>query len=522
MELYSVAFFLFVAFFLCIHELAGKYKTEYQWVVRLVASLLFYTWIAKWRIIALIVSVVSVYLGARRMNAISAEGRAARKGGDLSKEEKKLLKAAELRRKRGILAGTLAVNLGILIAVKYIAPHIGQGAKGIALPLGISFYTFMAISYLLDVYGEKYVAEENIGKIALYLSWFPQMLQGPINRFDHVRESLFGRSRLEYEQFKSCALLFLFGAIKKYALANVLAPCVNEFFTRSDLSDLPGSLLLFVAFLFAIEQYADFSGGIDMVMAVSGLFGVKMDDNFKQPYFSRSLAQFWRRWHISLGSFMRDYVFYPFAMLPFMAKLNKKAGDRFGKRFGRSLVAGISNLLIFALVGLWHGSQLHYLIWGLYNGIIIAVSDFGEPLFDTIRKKLKINADSRPYALFQMLRTFMIIVLAGYFDAVEDVSNGLICFKNTFLSFRAGELKTWLAYMYDCNLISDIGMIVAAVSLLLVIAVSILRENHKDFISLVLGRNIVIRWAVYFVMIYIMLFGFASAGAGGGFMYAAF
>lgn len=519
MELYSMGVLLLVGMSLAIHEILGKTKSEYQWIARLAVSILFYTLIAKLRIVFLALSVVSVWASAVYMEKIAAAGKAKRKAGDYTREEKKALKKETQKKKRVVLYMAILFNLGILILVRYILPVTSYR---IVLPLGISFYTFMAISYLIDVYGEKYEAEKNAAKIALYLSWFPQMLQGPINRFDYVRDSLFGVSRLTYEKAKSCGLLFLIGAVKKYALANALAPTVNEILLRNDLSDVPGSVLLFTAFLYAIEQYADFSGGIDMVLGISGLFGVRMNENFRQPYFSKSVAEFWRRWHISLGAFLRDYVFYPFAMLPGIMKLNDKLSKRCGKHIARSVVGGLGNLLVFLLVGLWHGSEAHYIAWGLYNGVIIALSDLCAPAFTGLNNMLHINGESRSCNLFRMIRTFAIITLAGYFDVVPKLSNGFICFKNTFTAFNASQFKVWLQYIYDCGLISDVAVIVAILAAVIVLTFSIMRENKIEPIDYICSRKIVARWAIYLVLIYVMLFGFASAGENGGFMYAGF
>lgn len=519
MELYSVSFGLFLVTALITHELIRKMNGERQWLVKLIASLFFYVYLAKWRVIFVVISAFSIWFCAGRMEKISLAGENRREAEGLSKEDKKKIKKQTFRKKRLVLLGAIVINLGLLILVKYVMPAI---STSIIFPLGISYYTFMAISYLVDIYGEKYEHESNIFKLTLYLIWFPQIFEGPINRFDYVKNGLYGNSRITYDNAKSCALLFLFGAIKKYSLANVLAPCVNEIFMRGDISDLPGSFLLFTAFLFAIEQYADFSGGIDMVMAVSGLFGVKMNDNFRQPYFSKSISEFWRRWHISLGSFLRDYVFYPFALLPPVMKLNDKLSRRFNKHIGRSVVAGIGNILVFLLVGLWHGSALHYVVWGLYNGIIIVISDLLSPVFTKAKDGLNIKKDNKIFATFQIARTFFLIVLAGYFDALPDVSNGLVCFKNTFTSFRVSELPLWLKYLYDCKLISDIGIIVAISAFIIVLIFSLYKENKKDLLQCLSKRFIVVRWAVYFVLIYVLLFGFASASGDGGFMYAAF
>lgn len=519
LELYSIAFVLFITVALLIHELLGRYKSEYQWILRLVASLAFYVYLARIRIVFLLLSAISIWLSGVLMDRITNAGKAERKSGDYSREEKKELKKKTQKKKLVILFATILFNLSILILVRYILPFTNVG---LALPLGISFYTFMAISYLIDVYGEKYEAEKNSVKVILYLSWFPQMIQGPINRFDYVKESLFGKSTLTYRWAKSCLLLFLYGSMKKYAIANVLAPSINEIFCRADLTEVPGSYLLFTAFLYAIQQYADFSGGIDMVLGISGLFGVRMNDNFRQPYFAKSLAEFWRRWHISLGSFLRDYVFYPFAMHPKIMKLNERISKRFGNHMGRSIIAGMGNLLVFLLVGLWHGSEMHYILWGLYNGIIIAAGDFAAPVSASLLKVLRINAESKIYNAFRIIRTFMIIVFAGYFDAIDNVRNGFAAFKLTFTSFKAELFNSSLQYIYDCGLINDMGIITAIIGCCTVFIFSILREKKCDVFATIQDKNIVIRWLIYFLLIYTLLFGFAASGYNGGFMYAEF
>ena len=147
-----------------------------------------------------------------------------------------------------------------------------------------------------------------------------------------------------------------------------------------NLTNIPGFVILFGILMYSVYQYADFSGGIDMVLGVAELFDIKMMQNFKQPYFSTSLANFWQRWHISLGAWMRDYVFYPLALTKFFQKISKFFSVHAGKHVGRVIGACIANIVVFVLVGIWHGPELHFLIWGLYNGIIIALSDLCSPM----------------------------------------------------------------------------------------------------------------------------------------------
>ena len=518
MAIYSAAFLGLVLLFIIIHEIVGAFAAKYQWLVRLAASVSFYLIVSGVRIFFVFISALSIWQGALFIERLANECKIKRKGEGLSKEEKKKIKADYQKRKKLLMFSIIFINLGILAVVKYFLPVAGIG---IALPIGISFYTFQAIAYMVDIYGEKYDAQHSFLRILLYLMWFPQLIQGPINRYDAIKEDLYKQTRLSMSVLRYAVYLFLFGAIKRYLIGDLLDPMVNNILS-GDISVFPGSYLLFGAFLYAIEQYANFSGGIDMVMAVSMLFGVKMAENFKQPYFSKSLAQFWRRWHISLGAFMRDYVFYPFAMTKTMQNFTKKAGNKWGNHFARSVTGGLGNLIVFALVGIWHGPQLHFLAWGLYNGVIIAISDACSPLFDRMKKALKIKDDSRLFTLFQMLRTFMIIVFAGYFDVVDSVRNGVRCFIKTFFDFGISEFSNCLATDMENNLL-DMRMIIAViVGIVLLLIFSILRENKKDPIALICERHFALRWVIFYIMFFAFLISFSMAGGAGGFMYAAF
>lgn len=518
MEIFSLAFLGFVIIGILIHELVGHIRPKLQWVVRLTVSVGFYCYLAGVRIVFIILSALSIWLGARMLEKIAAKGKQLRKAEGLSKDDKKAIKSKTTSKKRFVVFVVLLFNLGILAAVKYILPVV---CNTIFLPLGISFYTFQAIAYIVDIYGEKYDKQENFFKLLLYLSWFPALIQGPINRYDMIEKSLYEPCNLQWDVVRQSMLLFLFGAVKRYAVGDMLSPLVEGILGGQSV-DYPGSYLLFGAFLFAIEQYANFSGGIDMVMGVSSAFGVNMAENFKQPYFSKSLAEFWRRWHISLGAFMRDYVFYPFAMSKSIQKLTKKVSGKFGNHCGRALTGGLGNLLVFALVGIWHGPRFHYLAWGLYNGIIIAVSDALAPLYVKWKGFLKIKDENKGYKLFQMLRTFMIIVFAGYFDVVESVRLGVKCFINTFLHFNATEFGGCVYSLYNENWGSVKYIIVIALASITMLIWSLLKEQGKEPTKLICGTKLVVRWAICYVLMLLVLYSFSIVKGSGGFMYAAF
>ncbi len=518
MAFYSVAFFGFVLLFIILHDLVGEISPKNQWIVRLLAGLSFFVFLSGVRIVFVLVSALSVWDGARIIHKYDLKNKEMRKREGLSKDEKKAIKEKGQRAKRTYLLSIAGFNLLLLILVKYYLPVANHP---IALPIGISFYTLMAVSYIVDVYGSKYEPEGNFVKVLLYLCWFPQLIQGPINRFDTVKDDLFSHHRLHAPDMRYAFYLFLFGAVKKYAIADLLAPIVNAAL-NNDSAAYPGSFALFGALMFAVQQYADFSGGIDMSIAVSLLFGVKMNENFRQPYFSTSLAQFWRRWHMTLGSWMRDYVFYPFVTLKPIADLNKAVSKRFGNHAGRSLIGGISNILVFALVGLWHGPEKHFLFWGLYNGIIIAASDALSPAFSKINTLLHIDPDGKGMYVFRIVRTFLIITFAGFFDVIGPVSVGIKCFINTAFHFMPSVGAGMIAQLFADGVTSVPAVVTAAVATVILIINSVSKERGRSPREYVCAQKFYVRWIICFSLIMILLYSFTVSSGIRGFMYAAF
>lgn len=178
---------------------------------------------------------------------------------------------------------------------------------------------------------------------------------------------------------------------------------------------------------FSILEYCDFSGGIDVVIGVSELFGIRLDENFRQPYFSKSIGEFWRRWHITLGTWMKDYIFYPFSISKKMLAFGKKAKKIFGKKTGKILPICAANLLIFFVVGVWHGAAWKYIIYGLYNGLIIAASNLLKPYYAKWAAVCHVNTESRGWKTFQIFRTFILVNIGWLFDACATATTAFLC-----------------------------------------------------------------------------------------------
>ena len=526
MQLYSIQFVVFLIALLALYYLAGRIRPQRQWLVLLVGSLVFYAasgWLNFVFIFAIAFSGWACGIAFKKISDAAARKRSVA----TSREEKKAAKTWASRRKWLVLLACLVVDFGILAYLKYwnaILGFFGQAdgpmASSLLLPLGISFFTFQSVGYVIDSYNSKVEPERNFLKYLLFISWFPQLLQGPINRFDPLGEKLFASRRFDVDLAKRSLLLLGFGLMKKYAIANMLVRPVAASLNNIGAST-PGSVVVFGILLYSAQQYTDFSGGIDMVLGISGLFGIEMAKNFRQPYFSTSLADFWRRWHITLGAWMRDYVFYPFALRPSMQRFGKWAKTHLGRHWGRTLPASIANILVFFLVGIWHGAETHFVLWGLYNGLVIAAADLASPIFSRLNEALGVSDESFGWRLWRIIRTFVVVNIGWYFDRIERFDMCMTGFRNTLLSFDAGRFLQYIKGNFHVQHFT-VCLLIAMAGCLVVFIVSVLKERGVDVSRELLAKNVVVRYAVYTVVMMLMLLAFSLIPSAEGFMYANF
>lgn len=526
MELYSLSFVLLVTVGLLLYYTVLRTR---QWLCLLGLSLVFFA-ASGWQDFSfLLFTALTVWGGGLCLAKLDTDAAARRKQPGLPKEEKKAIKAQTTRRKKGVLAGILVVNFLVLGYFKYWSHFAAllsgawaastPSALGLVMPLGISFYTFQAVGYLIDCYRGRHPAEKNFARFLLFISFFPQLVQGPINRYGELEPQFMARHTWDWEHTKRALFLFAFGAMKKYAISNLTSPTIAAILDVEDASGLTGAMALLAILLYSLQQYADFSGGIDMVLGVAQLYDIQMMPNFRQPYFSTSLGDFWRRWHISLGAWMRDYLFYPFALTKPMQRFGKWATKHGGKHLGRVLPAAVANLLVFAVVGIWHGPEIHYLVWGLYNGAVIALSDLLEPAFKKLNAALHIPTESRAWHLFRILRTFVIVNIGWYFDR-NGFMRGLLCLQKTFTDFRFDSLAANAPGAFAA--VSGPAWGIVIISTVLVFVHSVLKENGRDPYADVQRLPLVVRWALYYLVIFLTLISFICVTDTTGFLYANF
>jgi alginate O-acetyltransferase complex protein AlgI len=533
MQLLSIQYLAFVAILFVLYYTVFR---RIQWVCLLIGSIAFYVSYGPKSLIYILITSFSVWLGALVMEKFQTACNIARKQEGITKEQKKKLKNKCQKKKRAVLIALLLLNFGILGYFKYWNDildaivgigHVGSGSvysvyhiSGLLLPLGISFYTFQSIGYLVDVYNKKSKPSANFLKFLTFVSFFPQMLQGPINRFDQMAEQLYERHHLDLERCGRALLLFLFGAMKKYVIAEMLVGKIGAIFD-GPVDNLSSPMIILGILMYSAQLYGDFSGGIDMVMAVAQLFGIRMMQNFRQPYFSVSLGDFWRRWHISLGAWMRDYIFYPFALTKPMQRFAKFCGRHLNKHLGRVLPAAIANILVFFVVGVWHGFYSNFILWGLYNGIVIAVSDILQPVFQKWNEVLHINTQSRGMYVWRVIRTFIIVNIGWYFDRIEKFSSVWICFRNTITR------PDWTLLTVRYFMRSQFGKmplipVVVVLALVVVFINSVLQERGVDVYAKLHARRPAVRWTLYLFLAIMTLFAVSYSNGSGGFLYANF
>ena len=358
-------------------------------------------------------------------------------------------------RKKKILVATLIINLGVLGYFKYFgtlteaitglfsADGTGTTLFQVALPIGISFYTLSAIGYMADVYWGKVKAEYSLVKTALFLGFFPVIVEGPICRWEDVEDTLFKNESVKAENvFKGCYRI-IWGLFKKMIIADRLAVLVDKVYVGYE--SYSGAVIVVAAISYTIQLYMEFSGCMDMVIGSAGLFGIRLPENFSQPFFAKTCTDFWKRWHITLGVWFKNYIFYPVSISKTARKWNKFTrkhfkGD-FGKYVARMGIAAMALFPVWISNGLWHGPKWNYIFYGLYYFGLIFMGLALEPVRDRILAVLHINPECMFYKAFQTVKMLIIIFTGEMFFRGDGFRQGFHMFKSIFQGFKTETFK---------------------------------------------------------------------------------
>ncbi|MGN1368195.1 MAG: MBOAT family O-acyltransferase [Aristaeellaceae bacterium] len=416
------------------------------------------------------------------------------------------------KRSQWLLALLLTLDLGAMAFLKF-APAAGM--TDLLLPLGLSYFTFQSAGYLIDVYRGKTEVQRNPLRAWLFVGYFPQLAQGPISTWKELGPQLLTGHRLEPVQFVSGFQLLLWGYFKKLVIADRLALTTDMLLGGAH---LPGWFVLLGVVLYTIRLYMDFSGGMDVVRGLSRMLGIELPENFRRPFFAGSVAEYWRRWHMTLGGWFRAYLMYPLTTSRAGIALGRGASRLLGKKTGRSLPTALATLTVFLLIGLWHGASWNAVIYGTYFGLVMAVSVLLEPLWKTMRTTLRLPKGGWMVPL-RLLRTWGLILLAQYFAFTADPVRSFSLLSLTFQPWQFAGFAAQVTAVME-----PLEWLIAGAGCLIVLVVDILCERKIDVCGGLARARVILRWPLLLALILaIAVFGVYGAGYdGAAFLYTQF
>lgn len=496
-------------------------KAKKYWL--LAAGMLFYWFISGKLIIYLLLTVMSAHWFALWLERLKGECKTAVKAlPPDDKDGKKAIKKQYMSKERFILAFAVLLHIGILAVLKY-SPFFMTNVNGLLkllhapislevpkflLPIGISFFSLQALSYVIDVYRGTVKPDENIFRLALFVSFFPQIVEGPICRYSQTAESLWNVGQIKYDDLAIGVQRILYGFMKKLVIADRLNPAVKEIFNNYE--NYNSGMIFLGAIFYTLQLYADFSGTMDAVIGIGRIFGVGMPENFRQPFFSATISEFWQRWHITLGTWFKDYIFYPVTMSKPMKRLTTSARKKLGNHFGPLLAGAVALFCVWLANGLWHGAAWSYIFFGMYHFALILAGSIISPAVKFINGKLHISPENPAYRLFRILRSCVLVAIGEMFFRANGLRAGLAMFKRFFTN--AGFTPI------DSDTLSPLGidiqdLIIVCVAALIVFIVGILREKGIAVGERIYSKNVVVRRTVLCSLImFIVIFGAYGAG----------
>lgn len=466
----------FLLFFPIVIFLYFSIPHKFRWILLLLSSYYFYmSWKPEYIILILISTIIDYVAALKIHNATS-------------KTTKKIC-----------LSLSIATNIGLLFAFKYfnfisdsvreflslISIQMNPLTHKLLLPVGISFYTFQTLSYTIDVYRGKMQPQKHLGIFAVYVSFFPQLVAGPIERAKNLLPQFFEKKQFDYVRVTDGLKLMLWGFFKKIVIADRLALFVNLVYNNP--TDYTGASLILATLFFAFQIYCDFSGYSDIAIGAAQVMGFSLMDNFKRPYFSRSINEFWRRWHISLSTWFKDYVYIPLG------------GNRVSK------MRWVLNILIVFLVsGLWHGAAWTFVVWGGLHGLFIVIETITKKPKDTLLQKTKIAKHKSIVRFIEICITFILVNIGWIFFRANKLSDAWYILTHLHTNINLNSILLF------ASSVSKTEFAVAILAIVFMECVHLIQEHvrMRHFLS---NKPIWVRWSIYILIIYAIL-GFGIFG----------
>ena len=517
----SLLFFLFIIGVSLIYFIVPK---RFQWVVLLVSSYFFYIYSAGKLVLILIITTLITFYTGVILNKINNnyKNKLSEYAKTLTREEKQKISKDGKRRKLTVLTISLIIVFGFLAFYKYfnflstniislfsnIIPDLQAPTLNLLLPLGISFYTFQSTGYIIDIYRGKIQPEKNLAKFALFVSFFPQIIQGPISRYSELARQLYESHDFDYARIKLGLQLILWGLFKKMVIADRISIAVNTIF--SGYEQFTGLSVFIGAVFYSLQIYCDFSGGIDIAHGVAQIFGIQMPENFRRPFFATSISDFWRRWHITLSEWMRDYIFYPLSLSKAFGKIGRVSRKVFGNYAGKKIPSMLGMLITFTVVGVWHGSSWKFVAYGLYNAVFIMLDIFLYPLLTDFLNKHKFDLDTFSWRLYQMITTFFIVSVGRFFSRASSFKAAIRMIIRSFTTFK---LSDFISINFNDFGLDNSQMFILVISLAILLIVELLQEKGVNVRISIAKQDFIFRWSLFLALIFaVIIFGVYGIG----------
>ena len=499
MSLTGFEFYFFAAIVVLLYYVLPKRCQRY---VLLVASIVFYCTYGTEKLPFMLASAVIAYIASARISAIQEKTENA---AEAKMQSKPVLLLATL----GLVVLLLYAKIGtwVMSSVASLLPLKADSVPTAIVALGVSYYTFSLISYIADVYWRKDKAEKNFLNLLLFTAYFPKILEGPISRHKTLAPQFTQPHLFDYKEFCFGLQLMVWGYFKKMVIADRLSILINTVYGKP--SSYSGSILLFAAIISCVQVYCDFSGCMDIIGGFSQILGLKLESNFDHPFFSRSAAEFWRRWHMTLGVWFKDYVYMPLMISPRLIGFSKKLKDRFGMRASKAFMTVVPLTAVWLLTGLWHGTGLDYVVWGVYWGVLIICSNVFAPEIKKLSKLLHINTSAKSWSAFQTVRTFLLFTVSRLIVLPGNLAVTASIFRSIFTDFSVASLVDGTLYTLGLD---RPNFILAVVCVLILWGMSKL-QLQGSVRQKIADCNIVFRWAIYYAAIFsIIIFGIYGPG----------
>lgn len=415
-----------------------------------------------------------------------------------------LERTKESRKRKAVLLAVVFSQIMVLSVLKYINFGIG-----FLIPLGISFYTVTVLGYVIDVYNGIAKGQKNPGKLLLYGMFFPTVLSGPILRYREDGDQFFEPHVFDYKQVTFGIQRMVWGFFKTLVISERMSVIVNTVY--GDYTTYKGTYIWIAAVCYAFQLYTNFSGCMDIALGMAQTFGIKLPENFTTPYLAKSISEYWRRWHITLGVWMKEYVFYPLLRTSAFNKLGKWMKQKYGKKRGKQFVTFIALFILWFTVGLWHGGDWKYIIGsGLLHWVYIVLEELWAPGFGKVLEKCHIDFNGRGVNIFRIVRTFFLVCIGQVFFRADSVGHAWQLLKGAVTEWNPQVL--WNGGIFTLGL-DWVEFVIALVSLGILAVVSILQNKGINIRESISKKKLPIRWLIWYMLLfYVILLGYYGPG----------